>query len=159
VAAELALLRPEQVRRLVLVSVPVFNAEERDAFNSRPWQSPPAEDGAHLLREWQRQLQSRAGGVTLEECTVALAERLQSGAAAAWGVNAAHNYAANERLPLLRQPALILRPRDELWDASQRARQLVRGARIIDLADQGAAVFSSAPDLLARHAREFLNIT
>lgn len=158
VAAELALLRPEHVRRVVLVSVPVFNAEERDAFNARPWQSPPSEDGAHLLREWQRQLQNRGGGVTLEECTAAVAERLQSGSAAAWGVSAAHNYPANERLPLLRQPVLILRPKDELWDASQRARQLVRGARITDLADQGAAAFSTAPDLIARHAREFLNL-
>jgi pimeloyl-ACP methyl ester carboxylesterase len=157
VAAELALLRPEHVRRAVLVSVPVFNAEERDTFNSRPWQSPPAEDGAHLLREWQRQLQGRSAGATLEECTTALAERLQSGPAAAWGVSAAHNYAANERLPLLRQPVLILRPKDELWDASQRARQLLRSARSIDLADQGAAIFSAAPDLVARHAREFLN--
>jgi pimeloyl-ACP methyl ester carboxylesterase len=159
VAAELALLRPEHVRRLVLVSVPVFNAEEREAFNGKPWQTAPTEDGAHLLREWQRQLQSGGTGVTPEENTVALAERLQSGPAAAWGVGAAHHYSANERLPLLRQPVLILRPKDELWDGTQRARQLLRGARIIDLADQGAAVFSAAPDLVARHTREFLNVT
>lgn len=158
IAAELAILRPEQVRRVTLVSVPVFSAEERDAFNGRPWQSPPAEDGAHLLREWQRQLQGRGGGLTLEECTEALAERLQSGPGAAWGASAAHNYAANERLPLLRQPVLIIRPKDELWDAGQRARQLVRGARMIDLAEHGSGVFSAAPDLIARHAREFLNV-
>ena len=158
IAAELAVLRPDQVRRVVLVSVPVFSVEERDAFNGRPWQSPPAEDGGHLLREWQRQLQGRGAGVTLEECTTALAERLQSGSGAAWGASAAHNYCASERLPLLRQPALIIRPKDELWDAGQRARQLVRGARIVDLPEHGSGVFSAAPDLVARHAREFLNI-
>ena len=158
IAAELAILRPEQVRRVVLVSVPVFSTEEREAWNSKPWQTPPVEDGAHLLREWQRQVQNRGGGVTLEECTQALAERLQSGSGAAWGASAAHNYPANERLPLLRQPVLIIRPKDELWEAGQRARQLVRGARIVDLAEHGSGVFSAAPDLVARYAREFLNV-
>ncbi|HJS22055.1 MAG TPA: alpha/beta hydrolase [Steroidobacteraceae bacterium] len=158
VAAELGILRPEQVRRVVLVSVPVFSAEEREVSNGKAGQAP-AEDGAHLLREWQRQLQARSGGVTLEECTVALAERFQSGAAGSWGLHAAHHYAANERLPLLRQPTLIVRPKDELWDAGQRARHLVRGSRLVDLPEQGAGVFVAAPDLLARHAREFLNAT
>ena len=63
------------------------------------------------------------------------------------------------RLPLLRQPALILRPRDEFWEAGQRARQLIRGSRLIDLPEHGASVFAAAPDLVARHAREFLNAT
>ena len=159
IAAELGILRPEQVRRLVLVSVPVFNAEEREAFTGKSSPAPPAEDGAHLLREWQRQLQARTAGVTLEECNAALAERLQSGTGGGWGLSAAQHYAANERLPLLRQPALILRPRDEFWEAGQRARQLIRGSRLIDLPEHGASVFAAAPDLVARHAREFLNAT
>jgi hypothetical protein len=82
---------------------------------------------------------------------------LQSGAAGAWGTGAAYHYAANERLPLLRQPTLIVRPRDELWDAGQRARHLVRSSRLIDLAEHGSSVFAAAPELIARHAREFLN--
>jgi pimeloyl-ACP methyl ester carboxylesterase len=157
IAAELGILRSEQVRRLVLVSVPVFNAEEREVFNGKGSQALPTEDGAHLLREWQRQLQARGAGVTLEECTAALAERLQSGAAGAWGTVAAYHYAANERLPLLRQPTLIVRPRDELWDAGQRARHLVRSSRLIDLPEHGSSIFAAAPELIARHAREFLN--
>ncbi len=157
IAAELGILRPEQVRRVVLVSVPVFNAEEREAFNSKPWQAPPVEDGGHLLREWHRQLQARGAGVTLEDCTGALAERLQSGTSAAWGASAAYNYAASERLPLLRQPALIIRPKDELWDAGQRARQLLRSARMLDLPDHGSGLLGVAADAVARHALDFLN--
>jgi pimeloyl-ACP methyl ester carboxylesterase len=159
IAAELGILRPGQVRRLVLVSVPALNAEEREAVNGKSSPAPPAEDGAHLLREWQRQLQGRSAGVTLEECTAALAERLQSGTGGGWGMSAAQHYAASERLPLLRQPTLILRPKDEFWDAGQRARQLIRGARLVDLPEHGASIFAAAPDLIARHAREFLNAT
>ncbi|MEQ8248136.1 MAG: alpha/beta fold hydrolase [Alphaproteobacteria bacterium] len=35
IAAELALLRPDQVRRLILIGIPVFSAEERAAFEKR----------------------------------------------------------------------------------------------------------------------------
>ncbi len=159
VAAELGILRPEQVRRVVLVSAPVFNLEEREAFNSKPWQTPAAEDGSHLLREWQRQLQGRGAGVTLEDCTEGLAERLQGGPSAVWGASAAYNYAANERLPLLRQPVLVIRPRDELWDAALRARQLLRSARLVDLPEHGLGLFAVAPEIVARHAREFLSVS
>jgi pimeloyl-ACP methyl ester carboxylesterase len=157
VAAELAILRPEQVRRVVMVSVPVFTAEEREALQVRSQQALLTEDGAGLLREWQRQVHGRGPGTTLEECAESLAERLHNGVSASWATSAASSFAANERLPLLRQPVLVIRPKDELWDASARARALLRSARVIDLPEQGAGLFSVAPQLVAQHAREFLN--
>jgi pimeloyl-ACP methyl ester carboxylesterase len=157
VAAELAILRPEQVRRVVMVSVPVFTAEEREALQVRSRQVLLTEDGAGLLREWQRQVQGRGPGTTLEECAESVAERLHNGVSASWATSAASSFAANERLPLLRQPVLVIRPKDELWDASARARALLRSARVIDLPEQGAGLFSVAPQLVAQHAREFLN--
>lgn len=156
VAAELGILRPEQVRRIVMVSVPVFNLEEREAFHARSQQATLTDDGSNLLREWQRQVQGRGPGTTLEDCAEGFADRLHSGANASWGANAAYNYAANERLPLVRQPVLVIRPKDELWDAALRARQLLRGARIVDLPEQGTGIFNVVPQLVAQHAREFL---
>jgi len=156
VAAELGMLRPEQVRRIVMVSVPVFNLEEREAFHARSQQATLTEDGSSLLREWQRQVQGRGPGTTLEDCAEGFADRLHSGANASWGANAAYTYAANERLPLVRQPVLVIRPKDELWDAAQRARQLLRSARVVDLPEQGTGIFSVAPQLVAQHARDFL---
>ena len=156
VAAELGMLRPEQVRRIVMVSVPVFNLEEREAFHARSQQATLTEDGASLLREWQRQVQGRGPGTTLEDCAEGFADRLHSGANASWGANAAYTYAANERLPLVGQLVLVIRPKDELWDAAQRARQLLRSARFVDLPEQGTGIFSVAPQLVAQYARDFL---
>src|ERR1700733_9707083 len=56
VAADMAIARPKQIRRLVMVSVPVLNDAERDAF--RRGSSAPIEDGSHLLTEWKRTLES-----------------------------------------------------------------------------------------------------
>jgi pimeloyl-ACP methyl ester carboxylesterase len=51
-AVELAIARPEQVRRVILAGVPVFDSKEREAFNARPSGSG---SGAHAgrLRRWR----------------------------------------------------------------------------------------------------------
>lgn len=94
VAAELALIRPDQVRKVVFVGV------------------PGAEQG---------------------------------------------NYPTGERLPLLRQPVLALRPHDEYWESTARADSLVKDLRRVDMADRdGKAIENAAADV-ARYVREFLD--
>jgi pimeloyl-ACP methyl ester carboxylesterase len=92
-AVELALARPEQVRRVVLIGVPVSDAA----------------------------------------------------------------YQVGERLPLLRQPVMVLRPRDELWEATARAEGLLRDARRIDLPNAGAGVLESATGEVVGYLREFFD--
>ncbi len=102
-ATELALTRGPQLRRLVLVSVP---------------------------------LGSTPAGVGL--------------AAAAAG------YALRERLGRVSQPLLVLRPRDEWWDATARVREAQPAARVLDLPDYGPDVFQAAPGAVADAVRAFL---
>jgi pimeloyl-ACP methyl ester carboxylesterase len=93
VAIELALTRPEQVRRVILLGV-------------------PASDGS---------------------------------------------YQVGERLPLLRLPVLILRARDEFWEATGRTEALLRDARRVDLPQPGGDVLGGGADDLVRVARDFLD--
>jgi len=157
VAAELALARPEQVRRVILVGVPVFDAKEREAFNARPWPARAREDGSHLIDEWQRVRRCRGALAPLSRLGEDLAATLQAGDTSAWGPAAAANYAAGERLPLLRQQVLVLRPKDEFWDMTARAESLMREARRVDLADQNGGVFDTGTAAVVRYAREFLD--
>jgi pimeloyl-ACP methyl ester carboxylesterase len=92
-AVELAIARPEQVRRVVLLGVPASDA----------------------------------------------------------------TFQAGERLPLLRQPVLVLRPRDETWESTSRTEGLIRDALRIDLPNAGANVLEAATDELTGHLREFLD--
>lgn len=92
VAAELAIARPDQVRRLVLISVPLLNEAERET---------------------------------------------------------------RQRLALIAQPAFVLRPKDDFWDA-RRARELLPKARFADLAEQGNAVFEAAPEAVLASLKDFL---
>jgi pimeloyl-ACP methyl ester carboxylesterase len=156
IAAELAIARPALVRRLVLVAVPVLEEAEREAFRRQPWPTPIAEDGSHLLREWQRSQQWRGPGVTLEQLAGSFAEKLRNGPNAWWGANAVMNWPARKRLRLVRQPVLALRPRDDLWEATARARGLLPDARFVDLPDFGFGVFEVAPEAIAGQISAFL---
>jgi pimeloyl-ACP methyl ester carboxylesterase len=118
VAAELAILKPEQVRRVVLVSIPLGR--------STPAAAVPA-----------------AG----DEAAAQLARYAEAG----------RQYAASERLPLVRQPTLVLRPKDEHWDSTLHARQYLHGIRLVDLPEVDGRLFDTQPAGVARQTRDFLN--
>lgn len=61
-----------------------------------------------------------------------------------------------ERLRQINQPVLVARAKDDLWDATARAREYLPRARSLDLPQYGAGVFDSAPDAVATPLREFL---
>jgi pimeloyl-ACP methyl ester carboxylesterase len=156
IATEVALARPDVVRRLVMVALPVLSDAERAAFASSPWPIPAAEDGSHVQAEWQRSVQWRGPGVTLEMLSRSFAEKLRNGPQAWWGASAVMQYPARERLRLLRQPTLVLRPKDDLWEATGRAQGLLPDARFVDLPQYGFGLFDVAPQAVVAATQEFL---
>jgi pimeloyl-ACP methyl ester carboxylesterase len=157
VAVELALARPEQVRRVLLAGVPAFEARDRETFNARPWPALARGDGSHLVEEWQRIRRSRGAHATLSRMGEDLASALRAGDTAAWGPAAAANYAAGERPPLLRQPAVVLRPRDEFWEMTARAEALLHEARRVDLPGQNGGLLDTGVAEVVRYARELFD--
>lgn len=157
IAAEVAIARPKQVRRVAFVALPVFDAAERAAFDRQPWPVPVAEDGSHVAREWQRTMQWRGPGVSLEQLAESFAEKLRSGPRGWWGARAAMHWPAAERLPLVQQPALVLRPKDDLWEHTLRGRALLARARARDLPDYGFGLFDVAAQPIAQELRAFLD--
>jgi pimeloyl-ACP methyl ester carboxylesterase len=156
VAAELAVTRPKQVRRVVLVAVPLLTEAERESLKRVPPLAQAMPDGAHLAGEWQRIADTYGAGAPIELVTTAFVEKLRNGMHPAWLSHAAMQYAVRERLSLITQQVLLIRPKDDLWDATLRAREALPKARCLDLADQGAGLFEAAPELVADGIRDFL---
>lgn len=156
IAAELAIARPEQVRRVVMVAAPVFTDAEREAFDRARWPAPLREDGGHLMEEWQRTLRWRGPGVTLQQLAASFADKLRNGPQAWWGASAAMHWPAAARLPRVTQPVLVMRPRDDLWDVTPRARSPLPKATFVDLPEQGFGLFDVAPEAVAGPVRRFL---
>jgi pimeloyl-ACP methyl ester carboxylesterase len=156
IAAEIALAKPDLVRKLVMVAVPVLEDAERAAFKKSPWPMPVAEDGSHLQKEWDHSQKWRGPGVTLEMLAASFAEKLRNGPRAWWGANAVMEYSARERLSQIKQPTLVLRPKDDLWEATLRAKSILRNAQYKDLPDYGHGLFNVAPQVVAGQISEFL---
>ena len=125
-AAELALARPNQVSRVILVSVPLLTEAERQAGCSPALAPAP---GEAALRPTE---------------------------AARWVIEAAAQYPLRERLARLTQRLLVLRPHDDLWEATARAREVLPAARLTELQQGSMELLAHAPQRIAEAAREFL---
>ncbi len=66
--------------------------------------------------------------------------------------------AARERIGLMTaQPVMVLRPRDDLWDSTQRMRERLARAHFVDLPDQGPTLFDAGAGAVANALRDFLH--
>jgi pimeloyl-ACP methyl ester carboxylesterase len=75
---------------------------------------------------------------------------------ALWARAAVIDWDAAQRLPLVKQPLLVLRPRDNFWEAGGRVARLVPGAKVLDLPDQDGKILEKAPALVAKQVSGFL---
>jgi pimeloyl-ACP methyl ester carboxylesterase len=159
IAVELANQRPEQVRRLVLVSAPVFTDEELDGFRTEYKGVPLAPDGSHLKIRWDMHWHWRGPGMDANLNQLTLAESVHSGERYEWGHQAAFNYPFGARLQEVRQPILVLNPEDDLATQTKRADGLMQNGRIVDLPKEtfGHGMFETHPDEVAAIVREFLD--
>jgi pimeloyl-ACP methyl ester carboxylesterase len=66
-------------------------------------------------------------------------------------------YPAGERLPLLRQPVLVLRAHDEHWDATGRTENLLREARRVELTCATGNVLEAGTAEILGLLRDFLD--
>jgi pimeloyl-ACP methyl ester carboxylesterase len=157
VAAELAISRPQQIRRVMLWGVPTFAANDRVALLQNSSALGAREDGSDVAEEWQRALSRRGPNAPMSTVVDDFGDRLRAGASAAKALAATMDYPLSERLPLIKQPTLVLRLKDEFWDQAPRARAALPNGSMLDLPDYGQGFLSAAPQRFASVAREFLD--
>jgi pimeloyl-ACP methyl ester carboxylesterase/catechol 2,3-dioxygenase-like lactoylglutathione lyase family enzyme len=153
IAAEYALRYPQEVRRLVLMSLPMFPPERRATLNTSTLLT---EDGSHLLGEWRSTMRVRPPGQSLEQAARIVAEKQRAGTRAGWAMSAVAGYDAAARLPQLRVPTTLIRARDGLWDDGAAAAQLIPGATLIDAPQWGYGLFDADPQGVAAQIRRAL---
>ena len=125
-ATELALMRPAQLSRVILISVPLLSEAERQSARS---QTQPAASPESPFRPAD---------------------------APRWVLEAAAQYPLRERLARVSQRLLVLRPRDDLWEATARVREALPATRLIELPQSGLEALAQAPQRVAEAVREFL---
>lgn len=155
IAAALAQRPDIHVRRLALVAVPVFTAAERASFGSLP-PIPFDEDGDWAREEWRRSWHWRGPGQTREDVLKTFAEKMRPGARLR-GATAIAAYDMAASLTAVTVPLMIVRPKDDLWDATARARALRPDAGYKELPEFGHGLWAAAPALMNDLLRAFLD--
>ncbi|MFL6548392.1 MAG: alpha/beta fold hydrolase [Povalibacter sp.] len=153
IATEIAIARAQQVRRVMLWGMPGYAGQDRIATIA----GAAREDGSDVIEDWKRVLEQRGPGVTTSSLADEFADRLRAGSYGQRAIAASHDYSAAERLPLVRQPALVMRLKDEFWEQAPRVRSALPNASLLDLSDYGQGFISAAPQRFAAVAREFLD--
>lgn len=133
IAVELAQQRPQQVRRLVLVSAPIYTPEELTSQKADYAARPLSDDGAHLESAWRAHWSLRAKDTPIALVQREMTESLRGGDKSWWGHRAAFNYAHADNLPKVSQPVFVLCPKDDLFEATQRAADCIVNGRIVDM--------------------------
>lgn len=156
IAAELAIARPQQVRRLILWGAAVYSAQERATLLGQSrcnWR----EDGSDLPELLKQELEQRPADAPLAPILDSWGDRLRAGSAAAKAYAAFIEYPAGERLPLVKQQSLVLRLKDQFGDYAARVRSSLPSGTLMDLPEQGQGFIGAASQRFASVVREFFD--
>lgn len=131
-AVEMAWTRPENVRKIVLVSVLDLTLEEENAFKDTFQPIPLDEDGTRFTHIWKTIKQHRGPGVDLVTMAESLAESMRGGEYYESGHQAAfiYNKYFAKRAAKIKHEVTIINPGDMLYDHTIRAVPLFQNGRL-----------------------------
>ena len=158
VASAMAAQRPEQVLRILAISAPMFEPEEVTALRKTYAPVPLDEAGTRFSQGWARVLEHLGPGADLTWAAESFAENLRAGERSGWGHRAAFNYAPtyNEAVTQQQDKLIVLNPKDDLWDVTQRARARIPQARFHDLPEWGHGFLDVHTQAAVRVLEEYL---
>ena len=155
-SVELALQRPEQVRRVIMVSAPVYTEEERQEARDRFGPETLTRDGSHLAKKWAAHVYWAMPGWTLDHVATQFPDALRRPAISWWGHYAAFAYPLSAKLPQVRQPLLVLNPEDDLHEKTLRAKGLIANGEFRELPGWGHGFLDIRTEEAASIVRDFL---
>jgi pimeloyl-ACP methyl ester carboxylesterase len=156
-AAELAIARPQQVRRVMLWGIASYAPQDRATLLAQTSTVGVRDDGGDVAEEWRQMLERRGPGVPISALVDSFSDRLRAGSQGTKAFASMLDYPVSERLPLLKQSSVVLRLRDEYGDYAPRVRSSLPNSSLVDLQDYGRDFISAAPQRFSAVAREFFD--
>jgi len=163
IAADIAVERPEMVRRVVLSRSPVFTAETRARRLPEVRQQHADQQAdptaSYLVKRLERNLASIAPGASTDPALVRFIDTVTPGEHWVFGEVAVFQYRADLRMPNITQPTLFM-----TYDADEtrgpewrRGTDIIPNAEAVHLTSLGSWAWQDKPLEMAEHLRAFLD--
>ena len=158
VAGEMAILKPQQIGKLVLVDVPAFDTEIRAKYRKMAAQPFNVSDDKDCLDQpWRRGITNRLETQGPARALEMFAEQLRAGRNMHAAFDAAFTYNAYGRMPLIQHPTLVLASQSELLEATRWTAGNIAGATLVERLDITTGVLDQEAAKTAREIMAFLD--
>ncbi len=157
VGTEMAILRADRCRRLVLCDVPYFDAAQRATLLEQMAQPMGiSADIACIEKAWRFNVDSRIEHVPLPRAFELFAEHLRAGDNDYRGFAAAFSYDCESRFAALDADVVLLATQSALHAPTVAVSEVIRGARFVDVPEVTTAVFETGAAAIAGRVNESL---
>jgi pimeloyl-ACP methyl ester carboxylesterase len=157
IAVELALQRPEAVRRLVLFGAVIYTdeelAEEQHLYRPDEYRW----DASHLMGWWQHLRRGAPEDYPIELFVRHFAEIQRGGPDSWWGHRAAFRYDLRAKLPALEQPVLLICAHDPQGEKSRRALEYLKNGTLVEFPYRVQGMLDLHTEEVCAALRDFLD--
>jgi pimeloyl-ACP methyl ester carboxylesterase len=163
-AIELAALLGDQARHIAMSGIPFRPTHERrERLDQIHAVSQPTDDGEAIFERlrwlWDFTVAQRTPGIAIERAARIWAERAKPLHRYWWPYEGVWTYPAEERLPAIKHPVLIVQPHEPLLEHSLAAARLIHDARVVELPGLERDIFEPAGGVahIAQALRDFFD--
>ncbi|MEQ8510139.1 MAG: alpha/beta hydrolase family protein [Rhodospirillaceae bacterium] len=158
ITIEMAVKRPDLVRKLVMPGIPYYTESERvDKLQQYASPRPYFSDPEYMARSYKTSVYDRDLGIPKERHLEMFVERLRSGTKSHYGFDAVFRYHPDPVLKALTQPVLLPILNETLAEPTRIAGQMIQNKTFVDLMDLDGWAWFTAPERIAAVVRPFLD--
>lgn len=151
VAAELASMRPDRIRRIILIDIPCFDAEKRkEMFSDAAGRFDITPDLACLAAPWERGMTRRIESQGTARSFEMFTEQLRHGADMNAAFGAALSYDCESGFARITAPVTVIATQSALIDATRAAACIIPSAVLIERLDIKRAVLDETAETIAK---------
>jgi pimeloyl-ACP methyl ester carboxylesterase len=158
VAQELAIRRPDLVRRVILLGIPFYTGEEREEmYRKNVIERPLTESFEQLRDSWDFAVTYRQEGVRLDRAYANFLDAARARPVRHQAYHAAFSYPGEVQAARVTQPVLILNTHGSLAEQTRALAPHFSHATLVEIPELHHGVFDVGAAVLSDKARPFLD--
>ena len=158
IAVELAVIRPDLVRRIALPGLPFYVGEERkEAYDRNAKPDVITKDGSHLISKWKFSTGATDVGLSSERGQEHFNDAMQCYQHCWEAYHAVFTYETEKRLAQVTQPVLLITNAGSLKAETEAAQKYISNSKLVHMPQVTLGGFDLHTKDIAKIVRKFLD--